>query len=499
VTAPSHLIVAALTALGVALRVAVADQSIFADEVSTYWIVASHSLADVISIVHTDSEITPPLYFVATWLTTRIDLAPELLRAPSLVAGAAAIPLVYVLGLRTVGRRAALVAAALTTLSPFMVYYSAEARGYQLMIVLVVLSTLAMLAAVDSGRTRWWVVYGACTCAAVYTHYTSVFALAGQLAWLLWAHPEARRPALIASAAAVVAFLPWLSGLRGDLNSTTTDILSELQPFTLDFVRISLTHWAVGYPYATETTRLRELPGEPALALLALALGIAAAGLIARRAWRHWRPDRRLVLVIVLALSVPVGEAIASAIGSNLLGTRNLAASWPAYALCLSAFLVAAGRRLGIVAAALAIAGFAIGAARMLDPDFRRPDFQAVAGFVDRNAAPGDVLVDGAPLGPQGVITPLDATLDRPGRRFYLGRGHVEYDPFRILSLAPPTAEVIDEAVAAADGRRLFVVLPEGSPAYPETVEALGAAYRRVDGRRYAGIVPLEVHVFERG
>ena len=79
---------------------------------------AGHGLADVVSIVHTDAEITPPLYFVASWLTTRIDLTPELLRAPSLLAGAATIPLVYLLGVRTVGRRAALVATALTTFSP---------------------------------------------------------------------------------------------------------------------------------------------------------------------------------------------------------------------------------------------------------------------------------------------------------------------------------------------------------------------------------------------
>jgi hypothetical protein len=41
----------------------------------------------------------------------------------------------------------------------------------------VMLSTLAMLAALDDGRARWWVAYGACTCGAVYTHYTVVFAL----------------------------------------------------------------------------------------------------------------------------------------------------------------------------------------------------------------------------------------------------------------------------------------------------------------------------------
>src|SRR5215212_9887225 len=153
------LTVALLTAVGVALRVALARQSLFADELATHYVVIGRSLSGTVAIVHTDVEITPPLYFALTWLATRLGDTGVLLRAPSLVAGAAAIPLVCALGLRTVGRRAALVATALTAFSPFMAYYSSEARGYALMVALVLLSTLALLAAIDGGRGWWWVAY----------------------------------------------------------------------------------------------------------------------------------------------------------------------------------------------------------------------------------------------------------------------------------------------------------------------------------------------------
>ena len=115
----------------------------------------------------------------------------------------------------------------------------------------------------------------------------------------------------------------------------------------------------------------------PALvALGARARARRSAGLVAAALrGRLRRPTAALVLVVVLAVSVPVGEALVSAVGSNLFGTRNLAASWPAFALCLAALLVAAGPRLGIAAAALAIGAFAIGGVKMLDRDFRRPDF----------------------------------------------------------------------------------------------------------------------------
>src|SRR4051794_19082806 len=185
------LVVAGLTVLGVLLRVRLAHEPLFADELSTYWIVTTHDLPGVVSTVHTNAEITPPLFFVLSWLGAQLGHAPELLRLPSLLAGAATIPLVYAFGRRTVGRPAGLVAAALTTFAPFMAYYAAEARGYALMMCLVVLSTLALVRAVQDGGRGWWVVYGLASCGAMYSHYTAAFALAAQLGWALVTYPRA--------------------------------------------------------------------------------------------------------------------------------------------------------------------------------------------------------------------------------------------------------------------------------------------------------------------
>ena len=174
----------------------VANQSIFADELSTYWISATHALGGVLSLMYgtaaiQHAEITPPLYFLAVVADHAGRHMPgAVLRLPSLIAGAVTIPLVYAARPAPLGRRAALVAAALTALSPFMIYYSGEARAYALMMLLLVASTLSMLLALDTGRARWWVLYAACSCAAFYTHYTAAFILATQFVWLVWAHPR---------------------------------------------------------------------------------------------------------------------------------------------------------------------------------------------------------------------------------------------------------------------------------------------------------------------
>jgi Dolichyl-phosphate-mannose-protein mannosyltransferase len=497
---PAAMLVGLLTAAGVAIRVAILDQSLFADELATYWVVSTNGLGGVISTVHGDAEITPPLVFAASWLSTQIDLTKEMLRLPSLLAGVATIPTIYLLGRRTVGRPAALVAAALTTLSPFMIYYAAEARSYALMMFFVTLSTLAMLLAVDTRRTRWWVLYAACSSAAVYTHYTSVFALGAQALWLLWALPEARKAAILANLAAAAAFLPWITGLRNDFDSPTTEILSFLTPFDFHAVRVSLTHVAFGYPY--DTIGLREMPGEPALAMLALALLIAVASLAVRvsrtgvGAWLR-RADRRVVLVVGLALAVPLGEAVVSAIGTNIFGGRNLAAAWPPFALSLAALLVAAGPRLRYVAVALCLAAFAIAAGKLvLDDRFQRRDYLGAAEFIDRHARPGDVVVDAAVFSP-GPYSSLDVALRRPHRIIRYNSPAQRVRPFGVFDRIVPVEEVIPRA--AADGGRVFLVvaLGDGRPA-PDT-SGFPPGYRVVETRTYPGTHALRVQVWAGG
>jgi hypothetical protein len=498
------LVVAGLTAVGAALRLAVAGQSVFADELSTYWIVSTNGFGGVVSTVHTDAEITPPLFFVAAWLTTRLDLSPELLRAPSLLAGTAAIPLTYLLGVRSVGRPAGSVAAALTAVSPFMIFYSAEARGYALVAVLVVLSTLAMLGAVDADRRApWWVAYATCSCAAMYTHYLAAFALGTQLLWLLWAHPDARRAALLANAAAVVAFLPWLSGLAADFDSPTTDILSSLDPLTFDRLRFSLEHWAVGYPGPVP---LRDFPGIPALVMFTLGIAAGVAGLVAHMLRRTpvsrlAQLDRRLVLIMALAVSTPAGTVVFSAVGTDIIAVRHFAASWAPFALSVATLLVVAGPKLRFAAAALAVGALAIGAAKMMEAPFKRPDYAAAARFIDRTAAPGDVVVDGTEALSPGPLSGLDATLERSHSVIRVRAPRKRNLPFvrgeRLLTLS----EVTRRAASEAAGQRIFIAGLLPNEAYLAVIaehvnRALPAGYRRVAARSYVGIIGVVVLVY---
>jgi hypothetical protein len=506
------LTVVALTVVGVVLRAIVADQSIFADELSTYWISATHSLGGVLSLLYgtgriAHAEITPPLSFLLSWLTTRLGHSPELLRLPALVAGTASIPVVYLLGLRTVGRRAALVASALTTFSPFMIYYSAEARSYGLMMFALMLSTLAMLLALETGQKRWWVLYAVSACAAFYSHYTCAFVLGVQFMWVWWSNPAARRAVTLASLGAAAGVLPWTTGLINDFRSPTLKILSALSPFTPFDIRQDLEHWAIGYPY-TLPGGLRTLPGPTALVLLAGSAVIAAAGLLMTLRGTALRTrlaqiDKRLWLVIGALLATPVGEAAVSLSGNHVFGVRNLAASWPYLALAGAAVLSASPRWPRAVATSFAVVAFVIGAATMLSGQFQRPDYQGVAAYVAQNARPGDVVVDETGSLSPGPLTGFDVALHRRLRIFRAEAPAERDHPFGFSDPIIPLQRAVNLAVAAARGHRVFLVTSVFTTSIGQLAGRINPAPSRLPGRyrlaaerRYEGIGGTLVAVY---
>ena len=194
------LALVALTVVGAVLRVIVAHQSLFADELSTYWISATHGLGGVLSLLYgagriQHAEITPPLSFLRL-------VADHQARAHARAAAAAVAD-------RRAPRRsrsctcsgcarsaaaAALLAAALTTLSPFMIYYSAEARAYGLMMF-----WSSRRAAVDAARPRHGAraAGGFCTRSARARRSTRTTRACSSSprssSWVLWAQPAARR------------------------------------------------------------------------------------------------------------------------------------------------------------------------------------------------------------------------------------------------------------------------------------------------------------------
>jgi hypothetical protein len=387
------LVVALLTALAVVLRALIVGQTVGFDELYLYEIVHAHGPVDVISMVH-DTESTPPLHFLLAWAAARIGCDDFLwIRMPSLVLGAATVPLVYALGLRTVGRTAALVAAALFAIVPFELFYDTEARAYATIAFLSAAGTLALLEMVRTGRRRWAVAFVLITVAELYTHYTVVFVIGAQLVWALWAHRERARLVLSSYAVIALAFVPWIPSFIFQSHDSAADRIKTLYPLTVhSYVRGVFKAW-LGHPFVSP----RRIPG--ALGGLLIAVGLAGSVAGAMAGWRRSRRPLRLnpngVLIILLALVTPIAALLYSLGPASIFLPRNLSASVPAALLGTGAVIAAARwRSLVAVTSACVLIGVGIGSVRSLGDDAQRPDFRAIAHELDRAARSGDPVLE---------------------------------------------------------------------------------------------------------
>lgn len=519
----SWLAVAALTALALILRLDHFLGPLNGDEISTAYIVDGNSLGGVLSDLSSDAEISPPLYFIFAWAATKLGSAPELIRLPSLIAGVASIPLIFLVGRRAVSSVAGLLAAAVMTLTPFMIFYSGDGRTYALAIALLLGSTLALLHAAESGRMRAWAIYGVLTALAMYTHYTAAFVLAGQLIWLFAFHPQARKAALLANVGAVALFLPWIGGMLGDLNSPTVEILSALQGDGFTVKRLAVENWAVGYPFNT----IDQIPGDLAIVLITVGAAVAAIatavrlGLRLRDAEGGWRErfsdaDRGLVLLVVLALATPVFELLILGLtGNDLFGARNLNTSSAGLALAIGAVLARAGWRIAVPCAVAVLAGYSIGTAKALEDRAGAIPYDQAAQFIEQRAEPGDAVVDVVSAAVSPVpLTPLELELDDPppDRQFqvFYPTGEPPFLPY--TSDFDPPGPIVQSAFAG-DDHRVFLLftraeVTEGRPGQKPSAgnHGPGSVWVRVphgwevvDQGTFEGVVPLTVYEFARG
>jgi hypothetical protein len=378
----AHVVVA-LTVLAAVLRFAtLGQQSLWLDE--SYSIEGiSRSFGGVLDWVGT-REGSPPLYFVLAWGWAKVFGTGAVgLRALSALAGVATVPLVYAAGAAMASRRAAVVAAAFTAVSPLMVWYSQDARGYALLVALCAASLWFAGRAAAGGSWRWLVAWACAASLALATHFFAGFLVAGELVWLV---VTLRRRALLPAAAVTVVQL-------------------ALLPLALGGAQHSGTHWIGRLPL---TLRLGQVPDQflfgPAeadvphrvAAALALAILAAAAVLIAR--WCD-RADRRAATIwgalAVGCLMMPLGLAL---VGADYLNARNVIVAWVPLALVIGVAATAARAR--VAGAALGAGVLALTAAATVavptQPDLQRSDWRDVARALGRPTVTRALIVPAA-------------------------------------------------------------------------------------------------------
>jgi cellulose synthase (UDP-forming) len=228
--------IAALTALGFALRLALSgtqsirlDESLSLREARLPFAVMMHNLFTW--------DVHPPLYYTLLHGWVLLAGTSEFsLRLPSAVFGAAAVPLLYFVARRLTSERGATFAAAIGAAAPFWVWHSDEARMYTLLLAFSLAALLSLFRACERDRTRDWVLYGLVTGISLYTHYFAALMLPVHGMWFVLqgpARPPIRRWLLaLGSAAALLSV--WLATMvvhdgLGAVSSIETGVVVPAQ------------------------------------------------------------------------------------------------------------------------------------------------------------------------------------------------------------------------------------------------------------------------------
>lgn len=417
----STLLLAGLVLFAYSLRVATLGlESLTIDEADAVYYARADLPAQVARI--TQPGENGPLYFLLLGFWARFAGFSEFsLRYFSLLPSVLCIPLLFVLGMRLLSRRAAVMAAFFCAMSSYLLFYAQMAKMYSLVLCLSLVAAYLLLRGLASGGRRTWAGYTLATTAALHTHvfgallapWHSLFVVA----FLRW-HRAALAPWLMSLAALTLPYVPigWqrLAALEApeSLNRQSTgpgDLLGMLG--------------ALAQQYGT---LFDGVPGE-ALSALFLLLTLGGAGALLRDPRRG---EQGLKPVVFLSLGVVAPLTITYlmvARGAPLFAARYLVVTLPAFYLLWAAAadrMAAAARWLGLVA----LLGFALlNGARWAQTAYGgerfREDWRGAVAYLEQRATPGDLVLalhhsSGRAIGyyatkPLAVAT-LDAGEGRP-------------------------------------------------------------------------------------
>jgi mannosyltransferase len=392
------------------------------------------------------SESAPPLYYALAWFWTQLTGTGEFgLRSLSALAGVATVPVAYLLGTELRGRRAGIVAAALVAVNPMLLWYSQEARGYALLVLLTAAAALYFVRALhrpgdvpqveypygpltrgtSRGGRRDLTLWGVFSALALATHYFAIFLIVLEAIWLLWRRGRKALAGMWIVAAAALALAPL--------------VIHQMSLGHAEWIGgRSLGHrlWEAGASFVVgETGDIIARPETVLPAVVPLLAVLAGLALMAARGDRDERRAGGLMLALATTtVAVPLALALVAP-GKDYVIARNLL---PALVPLLVAVAIGAtlrrARRAGAFVATVLVAyslGFSVWVSA--SPAWQRPDWKAVAARL------------GEPKGPRAIVL---WTLGAASLRYYLSTGSFQVQPADGYSWTVHEVDFVSDAAA---------------------------------------------------
>jgi hypothetical protein len=426
-----RLLLGVIVLLAVVCRIVGLGDRLTADE-GYSWLVASAPDPGAFFDRLAMYENTPPLFYA---LLAPLPLDDEVwIRLPAVVAGVAAVPVLYAIVRPLVGTRAALLAALGLAVAPLHVAFSNYARGFTLAGLGSLLALWAVARLAQGAPQRWWWLYALGAALAVYSEYYAPLFLLPLLGVVLALRVRPWREVVALGIAPMLLIAAWLPELSRSLDfEGETKIAPRFPGASPATVRDVVVSLFFGEDGASAAVGLRLLLFAGLVAALA-----TAVVLLRRRAARE--PGARIL--VWLAGGTAVGALLLHALSPladlGVFEQRYLTGLIPLGAALLAAGVDSLPWRPAVPLVAVALLG--VGAAVVIQRYDREtePDYGRVETII-RRAEIRRVLTNSAVAA--YYLDDLDTTLDRP---FNLGAG-------REASTKRPYA-VVDEAWRARPG-----------------------------------------------
>lgn len=379
--------------------------------------------------------------------------SPAAARALSVLMGTATVGMVYLLAARLYDRRTGLVAAAVTAVAPFAIYYSQEARMYALLALVATATAYFLVRAWTGGRWYHWAAFGLCGAMTLYTHNLGFSFLAALDLWLLWSWLRGGRKwrsfgSIAWSHLLILAlYAPWLAILPSQFGKIQQAYWVQ-QPGLVEAIQtVIIFHFA----YDNQA-----LPGW--LLPVALLFSLLIVAIVVLEIARHRRPSSRHVLPALLAFLPPLLLAAVSQIRPVYI-VRALLPSALAYYILVAATLTARtiprAVRWGLLLPAALLILLSLANHYTYDT-FPRPPFDELAAVLREHRGPGDAIVHSNKL----TFLPTHY-YDRSLPQAFIG----DEPGTPSDTLAYPTQQALGlfatpgiEAAAAGHGRVLWIV-----------------------------------------
>ncbi len=397
------LFLAPAIVFGVVLRfVHLGKQSLWVDEMLT--ILNSH-IGGPLTASDIFRNLQGPMISVAMHFWGALGTGDAFLRLPFAIAGAFSVYAIYILARNLIGSWAALHTAFFASLSPVLIWYSQEVRGYGFVVLLSILMTHFLIKWIEKPAGKNLVLYGVFLFAALVSNLSAVFVAAVHFLYLLFA-PGRRRFLgrwIVAVFLVLLIFSPWMREIMVRVHpekmvaGTADAPLRGGSALSALVVPYSFFTYSVGYSLGPSVEDLK-LRRHEALAdnihwiiIAAVLFGVPAVAGIRRLL----QTNPSLTFLLVLWLALPMITVI-------VLVARNIRVFTPRYALvAVPAYALVIGQGLSVlsksrfwvlVPAFTCILGISI-YNYFGSPAYAKDDARSAARVIRENIKDGDAVV----------------------------------------------------------------------------------------------------------